>query len=230
MSALNLLTKFGLTKPAGDGPTPGGTWTDFSGDATGSPPADWSQLYGVAFNWDVKLVSGAHVLDIGYAGNFDYNLFATWDDTACAADRDLEILAKLRRTTGWDFLALGGLLAGTKSSPTGYVCQINGSSLVVSTVKSSSLGVDLGSPVSVSLDTTDWVWVRLKFDRSNNAIRAKAWQDGDSEPGSWQFQRTGLAYSVAGVAGIRSFYAGASGYQCAYFAYAFDGDPAPSPT
>lgn len=227
MTALGLLTRYGQSKPQA-GPAPAGTWTDFSEYTLGNPPGDWSQLYGIAFNWDIVAVTGGKALDIGYDDNFSYNLFATWDDTYCPADQDFEVLAKLRCASNWNRLSVGALLAGTNSSPTGYVVRVQPTLLEQGVVSS---GGEVGSAISaaVTLDTKDWVWVRFKLDRSNEAIRVKAWQDGDPELGSWMLNRTGTAYSDAGVAGFRTFYAGADGYQCGFFSYAIGGAAAPSP-
>lgn len=61
----------------------------------------------------------------------------------------------------------------------------------------------IGTPVSFSYTTSQWVWVRGVI--SGTTITGTAWLDGNSEPGSPQFTVTDSSVSAAGLFGLSSF-------------------------
>lgn len=61
----------------------------------------------------------------------------------------------------------------------------------------------IGTPVSFSYTTSQYVWIRAVI--SGTSITGKAWLDGGSEPGSPQFSTTDSSVSAAGQFGLSAF-------------------------
>lgn len=66
----------------------------------------------------------------------------------------------------------------------------------------------------------DWFWMRVNLNGS--ALRARAWKDGDAEPGTWQIDTTDATYS-SGALGLVFYTNAAINEQAiAYFSYSTD--------
>jgi hypothetical protein len=55
-----------------------------------------------------------------------------------------------------------------------------------------------GTTTAISKTFTDGVWYWVRFGAVGSAIKARVWDDGSGEPGSWQWESTDTTYTTAG--------------------------------
>lgn len=166
--------------------------TDFSGYTTGVQPSDWSSQWGgstiFTVEEDVGAEGGKWLKDA--TTNFG-NKFLRWDEIA--ATDDIVLLAKVQAddagaTQSANVLVVRG--SGGASDPKAYTAELRND-----TSKKFRIGRFNGSTsYSVLADTAfAWVantWYWIKFEAVGTTIRAKIWEDGDPEPGSWTLSTT----------------------------------------
>lgn len=231
--SLALLARYGLTRQAGGG---GGStfFTDFGEYTPGSPPGDWTGTFefGATLNIvsEAGTPSGKH-LDLAFGSNATQ--LVVWD-TAASAEADFEILAMMRYQNSGSTRVYGIFGRGDAGSVTAYVMGSG-----TSTAEQGQIYRAVGSNASSGLteigstfgDLPDVTWGWWRFRVVGTTLYAKAWADGDSEPGSWMGEETDANISGAGSVGIalRDNTSTAFTFQCAYFAVAFGGGTAPGP-
>jgi len=103
---------------------------------------------------------------------------------------NFEILCKVKKPS---FNTQVIFRSGT-STNTGYGLQIRDTN----TLRLENWGIaNLQSVTSLTWATDSWYWVKISA--VGNAIKAKIWLDGDSEPAGWAIDYTGTAFSTGGI-------------------------------
>ena len=148
-----------------------------------------------------------------------------WGDIDADADRDdAEILCQIyvdstSTTQRW----LGIRVLDSGSSRTGYALRVRSNSIDTYRFNGSTYTAIQNGSFSVTSGT--WCWVRFRVNGSS--IQARAWADGDSEPGSWQCDTTDSTYTNAGLVGCIKG-ANANTQLWRYFGVGTNGDTAPA--
>ncbi|MCU0939876.1 MAG: hypothetical protein MUC86_12210 [Burkholderiaceae bacterium] len=129
-----------------------------------------------------------------------HNEALCWDDIDGDADRDdVEILSQCyvdSNTASQRYYCLRTSTSG--SSRTGYAVRFRTSSFDVYRFIGSTFTQIATASISVSSGT--WCWVR--FRANGTTIRARYWEDGGSEGGTWNCDTTDSTYSTAGHVGL----------------------------
>jgi regulation of enolase protein 1 (concanavalin A-like superfamily) len=109
---------------------------------------------------------------------------ASWDDVINAGE-EVDIICKVLWTSGGSYnIGPGARLSGGSTDETGYViwCSEAGNQIILRRYDAGVGSSDLATH-SHTLTTSTYYWVRLKIVDDN--IKAKIWDDGGSEPGTW---------------------------------------------
>lgn len=226
--SLGLLTRYGLSKATP--PAPDGLRTDFTEYTVGIAPSDWSTTHGTGPTWTVENVAGAPpggrvlrgVLSASGIRGLVWNAVPL--DTGYQAD--VEVLALIRQTGNAEVFSGVQL---RQSGNLAYTAHTETSAWRFR--RTTGNGVSSFVAFSTAFDTFtvgDWYWMR--FRAIGSELSAKAWADGDAEPGSFTRVATDANIAGAGGAGIllrRS--ANTVTVECGYFAVAFGGETAPGP-
>ena len=202
--------------------------TDFGAETVSSAPSDWTQRWATTNStWTVVdaadrlmplaewirtwgLTGGFGIeADAGYTGGMALRQFnggalewklVRW--TEIPESTDMELLARFRINTGSSFVrdhATFVLRAGgeTAASRHGYGLRY-GSALqrIVLTRWNNGSPTQLDVVASGGYTINAWQWVR--FQAIGTTIRARTWNDGDSEPGSWQLSATDAVIESGG--------------------------------
>jgi hypothetical protein len=158
-------------------------YTDFSEYSTGSPPSDWSE------EWTASVFS----LDVVTGGEIGSNRLyvdltssnraaAIWDTVGDHAD--VEVLAKVQWTSSSTYnIGIGARLGGG-TSETGYGIFCRPSTTDISLRRYVSGGVTELENYTITLSADTYYWLLGRFVGSN--IKVKVWEDGTTEPSSWQ--------------------------------------------
>jgi hypothetical protein len=75
----------------------------------------------------------------------------------------------------------------------------------------------------------DWMWVRLRVSAAGGWLW-KSWEQGDSEPGSWQNSEASDTTFTAGYSGVGCIRTGNNPIDYQWFSMGTSGDAAPSPS
>jgi len=183
--------------------------TDFSEYTTSSQPSDWTERWHTTLGTSIVRADGAYTggkyLEADTSSNARY--IATWDEIDSDADRDdVEVLARLESTLYNNTNNSGVVLRGSGSdtTETGYICRRNGGTEVWEIMKydgAVSTQIDTFTP-SGSFSSNNLFFVRFRVNGSD--LKAKVWDDGDVEPGSWDLETTDTAITAAGWVGIHT--------------------------
>lgn len=103
----------------------------------------------------------------------------------------------------------GGIITRFVSTSNGYLCRYSGSG---------AFQILRLAATDVTIATTPWTptvgtfyWIR--FDVQGSTLQARFWQDGTSEPSTWNLTVTDTTYASAGSAGLYAFGSTATGVQ-----------------
>lgn len=133
-----------------------------------------------------------------YSGS-SYGKYAlSWDDAGAAVeDVDITVVFKptydpVNGNSTQMIIARGG---GTGASPTGYIVTLrNGYYRIAKYYNTIMQNLDTNPAVQTpTLDTAKWY--ALRFQISGTAIKARYWEVGDSEPGTWDLEGVDDDYS-----------------------------------
>lgn len=166
-------------------------------------PTGWTKRWNTSSTIEVRSVLGTIALRETHSGDADAIL--SWGTVGTPTN--VEVLVKMR-TSARDWYQNGIYVRGSggSGSKNGYYFQMfeNGSGdsgLVIEKWVSNSYSAISGETISWSADT--WYWVR--FQVSGSTLRAKIWEDGSSEPGSWTITGSDSSISSGGWVGLGSY-------------------------
>lgn len=208
-------------------------FTDFSEYAAGSPPSDWTtRWHGAdgAQTWNVIDTppagsTGGKAIEHNSNGESNRSMLS-WDDIDADANRDdIEILCKMRSdTSDTHILRLLARGSGTDTTENGYVSSTNlGADTAYETAYVNGTG-QTPSQAAKTLNIDTWYWVRYRI--NGTTVQLRIWEDGTSEPGTWDVDTTRTDISGVGWAGL-----GGGGLGIQYFdvfGVGTNGDSAPS--
>lgn len=170
-------------------------FTDFTGESVGaSPPTGWTPRWSATTSWDVA--TGPVVTWTGGSTVFD---ILSWDAVGSVSG-DVEIAAMMQ-STAENITQCGVGIQGSTSDTSGYHASLFN---VSATFSLELTRLDAGAETNLALPAFTWAintdfWIRLQ--KTGNTVRARAWQDGSSEPGTWLASVTDSTFS-SGVVGI----------------------------
>lgn len=190
--------------------------TDFSDQVIG----DWTPRWVTSdVTWTIETsgllsgVTGGAAL-VGEVAVDGLHLIS-WDEIDSDANRDdVEFVMRWQRTEGMSIgatiAALAGRASGSSSSEDAYIggaIDIDSGTQprIAKYVSGTRTLLDSGTGGIVAADT--WQWVRLRL--NGTSIQARYWEDGTSEPGTWQVSATDSDISAAGWVGLLAVERGA---------------------
>lgn len=164
----------------------GGTWTNAGGTVGG--------------DYDVAGGVGTHTLTT-------VNVSRRSTLTAPHPDYDIYCdIATSALATGASLI--GAVMARASDSNNLYMARLEftTSNTVVLTIRERAAGVEstLGSAVTLGLTHVAGTYYRVRFQGSGAALKARAWEVGQLEPGLWQVEATDSTLTGAGSIGCRS--------------------------
>src|ERR1700719_359266 len=163
------------------------------GTATGSGGGSlytWSRVQGSG-SWQIKS-------NLGVFGTATYAVFLL----GSATQGDTEGLIKFWMNSSTSIASV--LLRAGASGNTGYIAYMNSGHLDLGYLNSTTTPT-ISNFVSVTLTYAAYIWIRFRVTGSSSPVlQARAWNDGNAEPGSWQntFTDTGNHFTAAGRYGV----------------------------
>lgn len=164
-------------------------YTDFGGYTTGGDPSNWDQE-----DCDLTVIEDASYTG-GKALESDGNFTAgrvEWTDAGTASTQECVVNVESPSTTTGCWLR-GSTVDGTTVGY--YAVAENG--IIIGHRESNATTTTLGSGGSYS--SSD-IWIRFQAD--STSLKARVWDDGDTEPSTWDVEVTDSNFS-SGWAGIR---------------------------
>lgn len=154
-----------------------------------------------------------------------HNEALVWNDIDADGDRaDFEILCQVYvDVTTASQRVLAGRISTSGATRTGYAVRLRTNSFDTYRFNGATFTLITAGTFSVASGT--WCWVRFRV--NGTTIRARAWADGDSEPGTWQCDTTDSTYSTAGHVGALKG-ANTNTQLWRYFGVGTNGDTAPA--
>lgn len=178
--------------------------TDFSEYTTGAQPSDWTKRWdSPSMTWTVETGGsiGGKVLK-GVAGSTGRHAIS-WDDAGTLADA--EVLMKIRITSSLvvNQVHWRGVLRGANdtSTSTGYIYDMRQTpdKFEISRLLNGSFTGQLDQ-LSKNFTQNIWQWCRIRA--LGTTLEASIWDDGDTEPASFQMSTTDSGISTAGWLGV----------------------------
>jgi hypothetical protein len=206
-------------------------YTDFSEYTSGALPTGWTSRWDTISGVSIEERAGATGGKVISAVHATGRMLLSWDAIDGDAGRaTCEMVFRVRRVAGsYDSFQAACRASGNGSAETGMVGgYFAGVSQVgrrwVRYVSGTATVQGNNDQVLTTLDA--WSWVRIRADGSTYSV--KRWNDGDSEPGSWEFQVTDANISAAGWVGLMFFlnFTGTTEYDV--FGVGTGGDSAPT--
>ena len=181
--------------------------TDFAGEVTGSPPANFTSRW-TATNeaWTIREKAGAlGGKCLEHTQTAAARRLYSWDTPG--TDTNSEILLRWRSSfaagmTNQLYVTLRG--SGAAGTEGGYLFRLTASTQVELGKYVAGVYTALGLAVNIpSVAANKWYWVRVRV--NGTAVKARIW-DGDhaSEPAAWTIERTDSAIAAAGWVGVGS--------------------------
>lgn len=197
-------------------------FTDFAGNSVGSsPPTDWTERWEATGFWGVGTGPVAEWVG-SFPSRFD---FLSWDTPPGSISGDCEILVLFRSTdTGG---TQGGVCIHSSTSATsGYSIGLGGTgaNLVATRIDAGAETILVNPSFTWAADTDYW----LRVQRSSNSLRARAWADGGSEPGTWLIDTTDSTYTSGSLGLFARSFAGTKSWS--KVGVGTGGDSAPAAT
>jgi hypothetical protein len=211
-----------------------GQWfTNFSGNTINEEPSDFTNIWssnGVLTVEADASAQGGKVARLENSGS-NARIAFTWDTpgTLTSSDNPIRIRARFMYTDLDDFtgqLTLGLHVSGSAGNETAYDIQpreASGTDVQILRYNNGSLSVLAGADTDLFSAST---WFQALIEVHNSGIRAKIWEDGSSEPGSWTLSssNTGTTSGKPGVLGGLNFIENVYDW----IGVGTDGDDAPS--
>ena len=193
-------------------------YTDFSEDAPGEAPADWSQVWHSS-RWEV--VDSPRLLRHTVEGSNSRRALV-WDEPGIVSG-DVEVRTAVRFLSAATFFQLPILISGEAGSENAYYLDVRRSdgelrlnrylNGAFTTLARASFKAEVGK------------WYHLRFRREGAELLARVWLEGEPEPEQWQIrhQDTSLLVGAVGVAGFNE----GSVNDWAFFSVGTGGESAP---
>lgn len=178
---------------------------DFSANQTDSwGSADiggtWTNTGGASTDYDVAGGVGTHLLT---------STNTSRRSTLTAPHADFDIYCDITTSA----LATGASLIGCVMARVVDIdnmyfarLEFTTSNTIILTIRERAAGVEatLGTAVTLGITHVAGTYVRVRFQGSDTALRAKAWLTTELEPGPWQVDTTDATLTAAGSIGCRS--------------------------
>lgn len=190
-----------------------------AGETTSTtPPANFTERGDADTNYGTDTDCVEHV-----ASGANNYAWLSWDTPGTAISGDAEILVRVR-TSSATGNNCGVVVQGSTSAVSGYVITLASSGTTLQIAR-----IDAGTEATFTDAAFTWTsatdyWIRAG--RSGSDIRAKAWADGGSEPGSWTVTLAGDTTYSSGFYGYAARY-GFADAQWAEVGVGTGGDSAP---
>jgi hypothetical protein len=181
---------------------------DFSSYSTGSLPTGYTKRFETGSTITVETATGAtggKALRIVNASGFTRPQGVSRDDVDSDADR-----ANCEAVFRWRWLSSGvdvivgafGRGSGTATQGNYYGTSDNTSSSLKRLVERNTGTLTTHGSAAKTFSLNTWYWTRY---RSNGTTHtARTWDDGSSEPGTWDYSVTDSTISAAGWVGVVS--------------------------
>lgn len=206
-------------------------FTDFSEYAYGQlDDGDWTERWNTGVtSWSVDVKDGALggcVCSYATGGQTNAYRLISWDDITVDADRaDVEILMKIRQDIAGrrEIFLIARAQSGNASYA--YWCEVDPRNDVFAIWKRVDYtNTQISSTISTGAIAGDsHLWCRFRV--VGTSLKAKLWEDGTTEPSSWDLEVTDSDISAAGWVGFGGNNAGDT-IPVACFAAATNGDTA----
>ena len=196
----------------------------------GNPFTGWTDDTDNAWEVEKEAGSGAR-WDNGGVGGGGLQVF-TWDapgSLSIASDAAIEILVKFRSADISNEEPWVVLFADGDSGPTGgYAPNFNGTDMRISRYDSGTNFANFASftPSPAPADNETW-WLRYMVNGSNEH-HMRIWEDGTTEPGSWDVGPVTESVITSGEIGLGS-YTFTENPEWDFVSYGTAGDSAPGP-
>lgn len=198
-------------------------------------PSGWTKQW-VTTGFDPKIFeSGEYSGDryLGVVSTSAVRNLATWDTPSAVGNADVEILVLWKLITTSSSINYNRLRfvlrgAGGAGNESAYMLAIrdntgSGGGYRIAKYVSGGAFTMFGDTATHNFGTTNRYWTRFRV--NGNTLKARTWQDGDAEPGSWGIETTDNDISAAGFCGFGC--AGSSLTSAVYkVAIAFNGETA----
>lgn len=182
-------------------------YTSFEHQPAGSQPSGWTELWnGSSSTWTVT-DSGTKFVRNNISSTNDDRLLR-WDTVG--SPTDVEVVVRVRTSSNTGYQNTIYVRASTSGGPlkNGYYLTMN------ETAGAKRLLLEqwyegtyyYWHHVDYSWTANTWYWMRYKV--SGNTHQAKIWQDGSSEPASWNISRSdtsGTAYNGSGIVALAGY-------------------------
>lgn len=203
-------------------------FTDFSEYSTGSQPSDWTKRFQTTSTITVESIGASNVLRITNASGITRPQGISWDDIDGDADRDdVEVLIKYRWISDPTTVAVGTFGRGSGTNTAANYYGSSDTSTLIRLVERASGSLTTHASSSRTMVNNTWYWARFRANGTD--LKSRQWEDGSSEPGTWNFEVTDATLSSAGWVGIVSGAIDNTGqFEVAVFGAGTNGDTAPS--
>jgi hypothetical protein len=202
--------------------------TDFSEYTPDVQPSDWTE------RWHTTVASSTVITSSGFGfkqletvHSSDGRYYLSWDTPG--PDYlyvNVEVLAKVMFESDELAYNVRIVLHGTggDTNEDGYLLDFFpvDDEIRITEFTSGSASA-LGADVAKTLDIDTWYWVR--FRRNGSDLKAKVWEDGTPEPGSWDIERT----DASNTEGRVGFGSQRDTVHCDWFSVATEGGTAARP-
>lgn len=181
--------------------------TCFAEYTTGAQPSDWTERWHTGDASATVELSGASVyggrflhIDHSAAGRY----LLSWDDLDNSDD--IEVLALQRWAASGVASAIMGVTArasGSDGSENGYIVYFEDDDNTVLLRKYISGAVTTINSFSHTLSDDEWYWIRFRV--SGSSLKVKVWDEGTTEPASWDLEETDSSITGSGWAGVITY-------------------------
>lgn len=177
--------------------------TKFYEYSNGNQPSGWTKRWNTDSTFTKQEELSTHLLRLTQGSDGDAVL--SWGDVGTPTN--VEVLVKMRTTQR--FWYQNGIYvrgSGNNSNKNGYYFQMfenaSGSTgLVIEKWQGNTWSALTGELFNWSANT--WYWCR--FQKSGSTLRAKFWQDGNSEPSGWTLSTSDSGLSGGGWVGLGAY-------------------------
>jgi len=157
---------------------------------------------------------------------YNWDQTTGWGDPPPAAHADTEVVIKAR-ITNTAVMGRTGVGVRFTTAGTGYSVRWqpgSGSNITVRYLIMTSWSDGTATDLTLNSVGSGWFWIRFRVNA--DAIKVRAWVDGDAEPGTWGIEVTNSTHTSAEVLRIVGHYATAT--DIAWVGVGTAGDTAPS--
>lgn len=184
----------------------------------------WSERIKTGRGW----ASSGGSIEIIAGGSTDWN-YLTLDAVEDGNHANVEILAKYTTPSSLSSarypLVVRG--AGSDESATGYSIRVSSSAIRIYYCSGSDTPTQVTSATaSFTFSTSTTYWIR--FRANSTSLKARAWADGGSEPGTWGLDVTDSNVTSAGWNGLSDYSTTTNGGTVDQIGFGTNGDTAPS--